>query len=185
MDVNHIAIILDGNRRWAKDRGLDKYLGHKEGAKRLLKRINDYNIKIKFFSSRDGLTKDLIKMIDDIEEISKNNTGLQINLCFNYGGRREITEAARKISEDVLNGKIKVEDITEEIFSKKLYSSDIPDPDILIRTSGEKRLSNFLPWQLTYAEFFFVNKHWPDFKIEDLEEIVAEYNTRNRRFGAG
>ena len=211
MDVNHIAIILDGNRRWAKDRGLDKYIGHKEGAKnleeltkkanekglkyltvytfstenwkrskeevsylmkiftiyfkRLLKRVNKYNIKIKFFS--------------------KNNTGLQINLCFNYGGRREITEATRKIVEDVLAGKIKLEEITEEMFSKKLYSSDIPDPDILIRTSGEKRLSNFLPWQLTYSEFFFVNKHWPDFKIDDLEEIVKEYNTRNRRFGAG
>jgi di-trans,poly-cis-decaprenylcistransferase len=231
MDVNHIAIILDGNRRWAKDRGLDKYIGHKEGAKnleeltkkanekglkyltvytfstenwkrskeevsylmkiftiyfkRLLKRVNKYNIKIKFFSSRDGLTKDLIKMIDEIEEISKNNTGLQINLCFNYGGRREITEATRKIAEDVLAGKIKPEGITEEMFSKKLYSGEIPDPDILIRTSGEKRLSNFLPWQLTYSEFFFVNKHWPDFKIDDLEEIVKEYNTRNRRFGAG
>ena len=210
MDVDHIAIILDGNRRWAKERGLDKYLGHKEGAKnleeltkkanekglkyltvytfstenwkrskeevtylmkiftiyfkRLLKRINDYNIKIKFFSSRDGLTRDLLKMIDDIEKVSENNTGLQINLCFNYGGRREITE---------------------ELFSDKLYSKEIPDPDILIRTSGEKRLSPFLPWQLTYAEFFFVNKHWPDFKIGDLEEIVKEYNTRNRRFGAG
>ena len=189
MDVDHIAIILDGNRRWAKERGLDKYLGHKEGAKnleeltkkanekglkyltvytfstenwkrskeevtylmkiftiyfkRLLKRINDYNIKIKFFSSRDGLTKDLLKMIDDIEKVSENNTGLQINLCFNYGGRREITEGAKKIAKDVLEGKITVDEITEELFSDKLYSKEIPDPDILIRTSGEKRLSNF------------------------------------------
>ena len=124
-------------------------------------------------------------MIDDIEKISENNTGLQINLCFNYGGRREITEGVKKIAKDVLEGKITVDEITEELFSDKLYSKEIPDPDILIRTSGEKRLSNFLPWQLTYAEFFFVNKHWPDFKIGDLEEIVKEYNTRNRRFGAG
>ena len=229
MDVNHIAIILDGNRRWAKDRGLDKYIGHKEGAKnledltkkanekglkyltvytfstenckrskeevtylmkiftiyfkRLLKRVNKYNIKIKFFSSRDGLTKDLIKMIDEIEEISKNNTGLQINLCFNYGGRREITEATRKIAEDVLAGKIKPEEITEEIFSKKLYSSAIPDPDILIRTSGEKRLSNFLPWQITYSEFLPLDKYWPDFTKDDVDFCVEEFSKRKIRKG--
>ena len=227
----HLAIIMDGNGRWAKKQGLLRAFGHEKGVqtvrqvveycvehqipyltlyafstenwkrskeevtylmkiftiyfKRLLKRVNKYNIKIKFFSSRDGLTKDLLKMIDDIEKVSENNTGLQINLCFNYGGRREITEGAKKIAKDVLEGKITVDEITEELFSDKLYSKEIPDPDILIRTSGEKRLSNFLPWQLTYAEFFFVNKHWPDFKIGDLEEIVKEYNTRNRRFGAG
>ena len=229
MDVDHIAIILDGNRRWAKERGLDKYLGHKEGAKnleeltkkanekglkyltvytfstenwkrskeevsylmkiftiyfkRLLKRINDYNIKIKFFSSKDGLTKDLLKMITDIEEVSKNNTGLQINLCFNYGGRREITEGAKKLAKDVLEGKITVDEITEELFSDKLYSKEIPDPDILIRTSGEKRLSNFLPWQITYSEFLPLDKYWPDFTRDDVDFCIEEFSKRKIRKG--
>ena len=229
MNVKHIAIILDGNRRWAKERGLFPTKGHEEGAKtleeiaiyaneigikyltvyifstenwkrskeevtflmglfksyftKLSKKMNSKNIKIKFFGSEEEITAELKKLKDDVENITKEATGLQLNLCFNYGGRREIVETVKKISNKVKNGEILVDDITEELFSRNLYSEGIEDPDIMIRTSGEKRLSNFLPWQLTYTEFFFLDKYWPDFKKEDLNEIISEFETRDRRMG--
>ena len=225
----HVAIIMDGNGRWATERGKIRLEGHRAGVKslektlkyaikknikyltvyafstenwkrskeevtflmglfksyftKLSKKMNSKNIKIKFFGSEEEITDELKKLKDDVENITKGATGLQLNLCFNYGGRREIVETVKKISNKVKNGEILVDDITEELFSRNLYSEGIEDPDIMIRTSGEKRLSNFLPWQLTYTEFFFLDKYWPDFKKEDLNGIISEYETRDRRMG--
>ena len=122
-------------------------------------------------------------MIEELEETTKNNTGMQLNLCFNYGGRLEITEAISKIVDDVQLGKLKKEDITEEIIPNYLYSKNVPDPEIIIRTSGEMRLSNFLIWQNSYSELFFEKKYWPDFRIEDLKNILESFQNRERRFG--
>lgn len=219
----HIAIILDGNRRWAKQRNMPSILGHKEGVKNLEEMVrfldkqglkyltvyafstenfkrskeevtylmkifnvymdkiikkDDFNIKINILGTKDGLSKDLINKIEKVEEKTKNNTGLIFNIAFNYGGRHEIIDAVNKILED---GNIK--SITEEEFSKFLYTKDMKDPDLLIRTSGEKRLSNFLLWQLAYTEFYFSKKMWPEFKKEDMIEAIIEYNNRNRRYG--
>ncbi len=228
MDVKHVGIILDGNRRWAREKGISTYLGHKEGADNLeklakeadkigLKYLTVYifstenwnrdkeevdylmklfivffrkvlkskenNLKIKFFSSKTNLNSKFIKMIEELEETTKNNTGMQLNLCFNYGGRLEITEAISKIVDDVQLGKLKKEDITEEIIPNYLYSKNVPDPEIIIRTSGEMRLSNFLIWQNSYSELFFEKKYWPDFRIEDLKNILESFQNRERRFG--
>lgn len=227
-DIKHIALILDGNRRWAKNNNLPTLEGHKKGGETLekivkdannlglnflsafvfstenwnrsetevtylmklfktffrkIKNNKDHNIKIKFFSSRKTLNKSFIKMIDEVEEATKNNTGLQLNLCFNYGSRLEIIEATKNIIDDIENKKLKKEDLTEEIFSNYLYSKNVPDPDIVVRTSGEMRLSNFLLWQSSYSELFFIKKYWPDFTIDDLKEIIEEFKRRNRRFG--
>lgn len=228
MDVKHVGIILDGNRRWAREKGIITYLGHKAGAENLeklaieadkigLKYLTVYifstenwnrdkeevdylmklfivffrkvlkskenNLKIKFFSSKTNLNSKFIKMIEELEETTKNNTGMQLNLCFNYGGRLEITEAISKIVDDVQLGKLKKEDITEEIIPNYLYSKNVPDPEIIIRTSGEMRLSNFLIWQNSYSELFFEKKYWPDFRIEDLKNILESFQNRERRFG--
>lgn len=229
MEVNHVAIILDGNRRWARSKKMLPQLGHREGAKnlenfaieankmglkyltvyvfstenwkrskeevgylmklfhiyfaRLKKRLSKYNMKIKFLGIDENVEEKILKEKKEAEELSKESTGLQLNVCFNYGGRREITDAAKKIAQKVLDGKLKIDEITEEVFANNLYTAGIPDPDILIRTSGEKRLSNFLPWQLTYTEFFFVDKHWPEFSIEDLKDVLEQYKNRDRRFG--
>lgn len=228
MDISHIAIILDGNRRWAKKRGLPPQLGHKKGAE-VLEKISkqaderglkyltvyvfstenwkrtktevDYlmklfvvyfkniikdkksNIKINVLGSKSNLSDKLKNMIDEMEESTKNNTGLNLNLCFNYGGRVELIEGIKEIAEEVKQGKIDIDDIDEEMVSKHLYSKNIPDPDLIIRTSGEQRLSNFLMWQGSYSELLFIDKYWPDFTIEDLEQAVEEYNNRSRRFG--
>ena len=229
MEVNHVAIILDGNRRWAKSKNMIPQLGHREGAKnlenfaieankmglkyltvyvfstenwkrskeevgylmklfhiyfaRLKKRLSKYNMKIKFLGIDENVEEKILKEKREAEKISEDATGLQLNICFNYGGRREITDAAKKIAQKVLDGKLKIDEITEEVFANNLYTAGIPDPDILIRTSGEQRLSNFLPWQLTYTEFFFVEKHWPEFSIEDLKDVLEQYKNRDRRFG--
>lgn len=227
-DIKHIALILDGNRRWAKNNNLPTLEGHKKGGETLekivkdannlglnflstfvfstenwnrsetevtylmklfktffrkIKNNKDHNIKIKFFSSRKTLNESFIKMIDEVEEATKNNTGLQLNLCFNYGSRLEIIEATKNIIDDIENKKLKKEDLTEKIFSNYLYSKNVPDPDIVVRTSGEMRLSNFLLWQSSYSELFFIKKYWPDFTIDDLKEIIEEFKRRNRRFG--
>ena len=229
MEVNHVAIILDGNRRWARSKKMLPQLGHREGAKnlenfaieankmglkyltvyvfstenwkrskeevgylmklfhiyfaRLKKRLSKYNMKIKFLGIDENVEEKILKEKKESEELSKDATGLQLNICFNYGGRRELTDAAKKIAQKVLDGKLKIDEITEEVFANNLYTAGIPDPDILIRTSGEQRLSNFLPWQLTYTEFFFVEKHWPEFSIEDLKDVLEQYKNRDRRFG--
>ncbi len=226
----HIAIIMDGNRRWAKEKGMPVALGHKEGAKTLEKivrhankiglkyitvyafstenwkraedevsalmlllqnYIEDYskradseNIRVKFLGDTTAFNKKMQKGIADCIERTKNNTGVTFNIALNYGGRAEIIKAVKEIAEDVKNNIISIDNINEEIVSSKLYTKDEPDPDLLIRTSGEMRLSNFLPWQLVYSEFLFVKKYWPDFNEEDLDNAIIEYQKRTRKFGA-
>ena len=228
--LNHVAIILDGNRRWAKEKGKKPEYGHKKGAenleelvkalkeekliniltvyifstenwkrskfevtylmnlfelyfKRLIKDAKKHNIKVVFSGSDENLTTSLKKMKYEAMEKTKENDGLVLNLCFNYGGRREIVEAIKSIYEDIKDGKIEKEDIDEKYISSKMYSPEIADPDLIIRTSGEMRLSNFQTWEGTYSELYFIDKKWPDFKIEDLKEAIVEFERRERRFG--
>ena len=224
----HIAIIMDGNRRWAKARGKQAAFGHKEGAKTLEKIVryansigleyitvyafstenwkraeeevkalmflfqsylNDYskradseNIKVKFLGDKKALSKAMQKSMEECVERTKNNTGITFNIAINYGGRDEIVKAMKKIATE--EGKIELEQINEEAISKELYTKDEPDPDLVIRTSGEMRLSNFLPWQSVYSELLFVEKNWPDFTEEDLDNAIIEYQKRTRKFGA-
>ena len=226
----HIAIIMDGNRRWAKSKGLPVALGHKEGAKTLEKTVryakkvgikyitvyafstenwkrteeevsalmslmqsylDDYskradteNIKVNILGSRQGLSKKMKDLIEKCMERTKNNTGITFNIALNYGGRDEIVNAVKNIAEKIKNKEIDIEDITEQTISDNLYTKNQPDPDLLIRTSGEIRLSNFLPWQLVYTEFVFVEKNWPDFNEQDLDKAIEIYQRRNRKFGA-
>lgn len=226
----HIAIIMDGNRRWAKNNNLDVRLGHKKGAETLenivrycnkigikyltvyafstenwkrskeevgalmlllqnylddfAKRADTENIKINMLGNREELSKGLLKSIDNAIEKTKNNTGINFNVAFNYGGRDEIVRAVKKIANDVKNNIIDIEAINEELISNNLYTKNVPDPDLMIRTSGEIRTSNFLPWQLVYSEFYFTDKLWPDFTEKDLDKAVEVYNTRTRKFGA-
>lgn len=226
----HIAIIMDGNRRWAKARMMPVKLGHKQGAETLKKIVRyaqkigikymtvyafstenwkrseeevaalmdllkvyleDFakeadteNIVIRVLGSMKELSKELQDAINRTVERTKDNTGIIFNIALNYGGRNEIVNATRQISEEVLAGKIKPEDIDEEMLSKHMYTKGEPDPDLLIRTSGELRLSGFLPWQSTYSELYFVDKLWPDFDEKDLDEAIKVYGSRNRKFGA-
>ena len=225
----HIAIILDGNRSWAKAKGLPATDGHKHGAK-VLEKISKYankigikyltvyafstenwkrseqevsllmslfenyldnyskeakkeNIKVNIIGSREGLSKKLIQKIDMCESTTKECTGLNINIALNYGSREEITNAVKNIAQDVKAGKIDIQDINEQSITNALYTSHAPEPDLVIRTSGQQRLSNFLLWQLAYAEFLFIDKHWPDFTEQDLDMAVEEYTKRNRKYG--
>lgn len=226
----HIAIIMDGNRRWAKAQGKPASYGHKEGAKTLeriiryakkigikyvtvyafstenwkraeeevkalmsllksyldeySKRADTENTKINILGDITALSEGLQKSIIKCMERTKDNTGITFNIALNYGGRDEIIKAIKNISKDVKEGKLDIEDISEDLVSNNLYTKGQPDPDLLIRTSGELRLSNFLPWQLVYSEFLFVDKNWPDFKEEDLDKAIVEYQKRTRKFGA-
>ncbi len=226
----HIAIIMDGNRRWAKSKGMPVSFGHKEGAKTLekivryankigikhitvyafstenwkrtteevtalmslfqsylddySKRADSENIKVKIIGNRQGLSEKMQKSIDKCMDRTKDNTGIVFNIALNYGGRDEITQAVKKIAQKVANKEIEIEEITEQMISNNLYTVNQPDPDLLIRTSGEIRLSNFLPWQLAYTEFLFIDKNWPDFNEEDLDDAIEMYQKRNRKFGA-
>lgn len=226
----HIAIIMDGNRRWAKEHKLDGSFGHKKGAEVLetvakycnkiglealtvyafstenwkrtkeevgaiLLLLNMYldkflrtadleNIKLRVIGDRDkNMPEEIKAKMIKMEEKTKNNTGLKFNIAFNYGGRDEIVKATQKIAEQVKEGKLKIEDITENTISNNLYTAGLPDPDLLIRTSGELRTSNFLPWQITYSEFMFLDKYWPDFTTEDIDIAINEYSKRHRRVG--
>ncbi len=225
----HIGIIMDGNGRWAKKRGLPRKFGHRTGAetfrviaryankigipymtmyvfstenwvrpkdeidgilkilRNYLDEMDDYikeNIKVRFLGDLSKFDEDIRIKMKRAEDASKNSTGLNLNLAINYGGRPEITMAAKKIAEMVKNGEISSEDINEELVSKSLYTSGMPDVDLIIRPSGEYRLSNFLIWQSAYAEYVFMdNILWPDFKEKDLDAAIEEYNKRNRRFG--
>ncbi|MBQ7410312.1 MAG: isoprenyl transferase [Clostridia bacterium] len=226
----HIAIIMDGNRRWAKQRNLPVKLGHKQGAETLKKVVRYANkIGIKYvtvyaFSTEnwkrseeevsalmnlletylDDFAKEadteniVIRVLGNMTQLSEslqesiaktikrteNNTGTIFNIALNYGGRDEITNAAKNLAKDVKDGKVELENISEELFAKYLYTKDDPDPDLLIRTSGELRLSGFLPWQSTYSEFLFLDKLWPDFSNEDLDNAIDVFSKRNRKFGA-
>lgn len=225
----HIAIIMDGNRRWAKEKGLDYRLGHKEGAE-TLRKIAKYanklgvkyltvyafstenwkrtkeevgalmillqkyleeflssddfeNIKVNMLGNIADLDTGLQKSINKIIEKTKNNTGLVLNIAFNYGGRDEIVRAVQKIADKVKAGEIAPGDIDESMISSNLDTAELPDPDLLIRTSGEQRLSNYLPWQLAYTEFYFTDVYWPDFNREELIKACEKYNKRERRYG--
>lgn len=225
----HIAIIMDGNGRWAKKRKLPRIFGHKEGAnsvreitetcarigvkyltlyafstenwKRPEKEINflmgllrDYldkerdtliknNIKFKVIGNKDKLPGEIVKRITETEEITKNNSSLTLILALNYGARDEIINAVKSIIKDIENKKIKKSGITENSFRNYLYTKDIPDPDLLIRTSGEMRISNFLLWQIAYSEFYVTKTLWPDFRKKELMKAIYEFNKRERRFG--
>ena len=227
--LEHLAIILDGNRRWAKEHGLNSSLGHKKGAEvlenivkycnkinmkyltvyafstenwkrteeevgylmillqtyldKLLKSLNMDNVKMEFIGNIEGLPEGLQNRIHKIEEKTKNNTGLDFMMAFNYGGRDEIVRATKKISQKVANGEINIEDITEQTITDNLYTAGKKDPDMVIRTSGELRTSNFLPWQITYSELFFMNKYWPDFTETDIDLCVEEFSKRHIRKG--
>ncbi len=227
--IQHIAIIMDGNRRWARGKGIDIKLGHKEGAKVLEKitryankiglkyltvyafstenwkrtqeevgalmlllqnylddfgrRANTENIRIKVLGNIKALSESMQRSIKNIIEKTKHNTGTTLCIAFNYGGREEILNATKKIVKDVIDGKIKLEDISEQTISNNLYTAGIPEPDLVIRTSNELRTSNFLPWQIVYSEFYFLEKNWPDFTEKDLDIAIEEYYKRNRKFG--
>ena len=148
------------------------------------KRADSENIKVKILGDITALSKGMQKSINECMERTKNNTGVTFNIALNYGGRDEIVKATKKIAEKVKKGEINIEDINEELISKNLYTAGEPDPDLLIRTSGELRLSGFLPWQSVYSELLFINKNWPDFSEEDLNNAIIEYQKRTRKFGA-
>lgn len=226
----HIAIIMDGNRRWAKEKNLEVKQGHYAGAEnlekiaqyankigikymtvyafstenwkrsenevkalmmilkkyieKLLERTSANNIKINILGDISRLEIGLQNSINKIIDKTKNNTGLTLNIAFNYGGRAEILRATKHIAEEVHEGKLDLEKIDEKCIENHLYTKGQPDPDILIRTSGEIRISNFLLWQLAYTEFIFIDKYWPDFNENDIEESIHIFQKRHRKFGA-
>ena len=226
---NHVAIILDGNGRWAKKRLMPRNYGHVRGAQtveqicedawnlgikyltvyafstenwkrpqsevdalmKLLKnylkdcieRSNSNNMRVRVIGDKTGLNDELREKIEHLEEVTKENTGLNFTIAINYGSRDEMIRAMKLMAEDVKVGRITPENIEESTFESYLDTKGIPDPDLLIRTSGEQRLSNYLLWQLAYTEFYFTDVLWPDFSKEDLEYAIMAYNKRDRRFG--
>jgi undecaprenyl diphosphate synthase len=225
----HIAIIMDGNGRWAKEKGLARTAGHRQGVERVkeivkacarlgvkvvtffafstenwerpkseidvlmhfldnfldkeIKKFEKDNIRLKVIGRGDPLPKDLQKKLESSQRKTAANTGLTVVLALNYGSRQEILDGVRGFARDVSAGRRKIDTLDEEIFSGYLYTSGLPDPDLLIRTSGEMRISNFLLWQLSYAELYFPKKYWPDFSERDLEDAIGEFQARERRFG--
>ena len=151
---------------------------------KFLKTADLENIKLRVLGDREkNMPEEIKAKMIKMEEKTKNNTGLKFNIAFNYGGRDEIVKATKKIAEKVKSGELNIEDITEETISNNLYTAGLPDPDLLIRTSGELRTSNFLPWQITYSEFMFLDKYWPDFTTDDIDKAIDEYSKRHRRVG--
>ena len=227
--LEHIAIIMDGNGRWALSRGLPRTAGHKKGAEVLLeiskaakqmgvkyltvyafstenwKRSKDevdtlmgllrqylskdfnelvsQGIRVRFIGERDMLPSDILEKMGELEEKTKDNLQATLQVALSYGSRAEIVQAVKGVASKIKNGDMSIKEIDEKTFADMLYTKDIPDPDILIRTSGEQRLSNFLLWQLAYAEFFFVDTYWPDFTGEELKQIIEKYQKRDRRYG--
>lgn len=225
----HVAIIMDGNGRWAKARGLPRALGHKAGVdalratveaardlglsdltvfsfstenwnrpqseidalfdllrmfvRRDLARLHKDGVRIRIIGSREGLSEDILALVDDAVETTKGNTRLTLNIAFNYGGRGELVAAMRDIARLVEAGKLKADQIDEAMISRSLWTADSPDPDLVIRTSGELRLSNFLLWSGAYAELMFMDLWWPDFTKESLEKAIDAFRRRDRRFG--
>lgn len=227
--LEHLAIIMDGNRRWAKEKSMMTTMGHKKGADvlvdtakycneiglkyltvyafstenwkrteeevgylmgllgvyldKFLKELDMENIKINFIGNIDVIDSSLSTRIRNLEEKTANNTGLNLMIAFNYGGRDEIVRACRNIAEKVKNNELNVDDIDENLFSNHLYTSGKKDPDLVVRTSGEMRTSNFLPWQITYSEFLPLDKYWPDFTKDDIDFCVEEFSKRKIRKG--
>lgn len=225
-NLQHIAIIMDGNRRWAKEHNLPSAVGHKKGVDALkttvmachkfgikyltvyafstenwnrkpeevnflmellahtikneLNELYENGVVISFIGDLEKLNKKLQKILNDAVEKTKNNKGVNLQIAFNYGARDEIVNAVKKIASE----NIKAEDITEELISNKLYTSNVPDPDLLIRTGGEMRISNYLLWQIAYAEFLVTPQFWPEFDEESVAQAVVEFKNRQRRFGA-
>ena len=227
--LNHLGIIVDGNGRWAKERGLSRSEGHKAGAEALKniilylsreklanflslyvfstenfgrpaeevnylmdlflkwfttvkKEYRKENIKIYFSGRKEYLKPNIVEAMNTLEEETKNNTGLVVNFCLSYGGRAEIVDATKSIVKKVQNNEITIDAIDEDLFAKNLYH-ELPDVDFLIRTSGENRISNFMLWQISYAEFYFPKVYFPDFDTNELEKAFREYESRDRRFG--
>ncbi len=227
--LQHIAIIMDGNRRWAKSKLLPSAAGHKKGvealrtslkacakfgikyltvyafstenwnrpkdevdflmsllAKTIISEVPEFlenDIKLTFIGDREPLKEELIKVLEYGEKETKNCKTLNLQIAFNYGSRMEITKAARRISKKVLKGELNPDEITEKTISENLYTADIPDPDLLIRTGGEKRISNYLLWQAAYSEIYITNTFWPDFDEAELSKAIIEFSSRSRRFG--
>lgn len=225
----HVAIIMDGNGRWARQRRLLRTQGHLEGVKRVeevisaasdigikvltlftfstenwnrpkdevsilmktlisvlnkkARELSRANIRLQFIGRREGIPTEVLKTLDAVKKLTQKNTGMILNIAFNYGGRCEIIDAVRKIAEKVKGNRISIKDIDEEAFSGALYTAGLPDPDLLIRTSGEKRISNFLLWQLSYAELYFTDKFWPDFNKEEFDKAIEDFRLRERRYG--
>ncbi len=226
---NHVAIILDGNGRWAKAKGLPRTAGHVQGAKTVediceiaynmginyltvyafstenwnrpddevsalmtllrnymkncLKRAQKNNMCVRVLGDKTRLDDDIREKINTLEEATKNNTGLHFQIAINYGSRDEMTRAIKKVAAKVEAGELKAENITEQVIENELDTAGIPDPDLMIRTSGEQRISNYLLWQLAYAEFYFTSVPWPDFNKAELEKAVEAYENRDRRYG--
>ncbi|GGF40421.1 isoprenyl transferase [Aliidongia dinghuensis] len=226
----HVAIIMDGNGRWAKARGMPRLVGHKRGVesvrdavkaakalgiryltlygfssenwRRPLAEVNDLmgllrlylrseiaelhreGVRLRIIGQRSRLSDDIRALIENGERLTADNANLTLTIALSYGGRDEIAHAAKAIAMAVRAGTLDPEEVDEETVSRHLFTHDMPDPDLLIRTSGEKRVSNFLLWQCAYAELVFIDKHWPDFSRDDLESAIREYHGRERRFGA-
>lgn len=226
---NHIAIILDGNGRWAKSKGMPRNYGHVQGSKTveticeeaykmgvnyltiyafstenwerpkgevdaLMKLLRNYmktclktasknHMCVRVLGEKSRLDEDIRDRINELEEATKNNDGLHFQIALNYGSRDEMIRAMKKMTKDVEDGKISTNDITEELYETYLDTAGIPEPDLLIRTSGEERISNFLLWQVAYSEFYFSNVLWPDFNKAELTKAIEEYNHRSRRYG--
>jgi undecaprenyl diphosphate synthase len=225
----HVAIIMDGNGRWAAARSLPRVEGHRRGVEALRRTVraakelgisiitifsfssenwsrpqseisdllsllrrfirNDLvdlhksNVRVRVIGERDDLAADIRSLLQEAEELTKNNDGLTLVVAFNYGARQEIARAARSLAVEVANGRLSASDITPELLGRHLDAPDLPDPDVIIRTSGEQRLSNFLLWQSAYSELVFLPINWPDFDRAALESAIAEYRRRERRFG--
>ncbi|MBR6239643.1 MAG: isoprenyl transferase [Clostridia bacterium] len=225
----HIAIICDGNGRWAQERGLPRTSGHKEGVARVkelvrlasglgiealtfyafstenwkrpkeevsvlmallvevlnreIAELHKNNVKLRIIGKKDGLSDTIRNKISEAEKLTENNTGLRLNIAFNYGGRDEIVRSFKKIAEKIKSTELSVEDIDEKLISDNLDTSGIPDPDFIIRTSGEQRLSNFLLYQSAYSELYFPQVYFPDFGKDQFEIALKEYSNRNRRYG--
>ena len=225
----HVAIIMDGNGRWAKARSLPRVAGHRAGVEALRKTVraaadmgiawltvyafssenwsrpkseisdlmgllklfirrdlaelHQSGVKVKVIGEREGLAPDIAALLEEAESLTAANSALNLVIAFNYGGRDEIVRAARRIADAAARGELPSEDVTPEIFARFLDTAGIPDPDLVIRTSGEQRMSNFLPWQSAYSELVFLPCYWPDFTREHLAEALSQYTARERRFG--
>lgn len=228
--AEHVAVIMDGNGRWAQRRGLERLKGHVKGVDRVREMVraapdfgiryltiyafstenwkrsekevtglmnlfrryirgeaqtlHEDNVRVRFIGRRDGLDKRLDRLMTELEILTESNTGLQMTVALNYGGRDEIARATARIAQAVQRGMIQPEDVTEGLISRFLDTAGLTDPDLVIRTSGETRTSNFLPWQAAYAEYVFTDTAWPDFTVAELVKVLNTFADRDRRFGA-